>query len=235
MSKLLPLKITDVDVTRLAPQADPTTLSNGGKMIWINYHYPSGTQAKLDVVSPVVKSAFGLNDYNGNQKFSITFSYWGLEEKDSVIKKLYDLDLALDNWLLDYASANWERWFKKKVPRDVLAFNMKRLVKDSKNPGEYPPQGKVQANPNPGGDFMFKAFDANTKQPVVLNASNANQVIPKGTKVQLVMSYSGAWISGTGGFGWWRKIKQLLYYPDNSVMEELVLDGFGETPVEDIE
>jgi hypothetical protein len=232
MSSTILLKTTDVDIARIQPQAAPATLKNGSKALYFSYNHGVAS-GKLDVISPQVSSSFGLSDYQDNGKFSIIFNYY-TEGNEDPVHSLRTLDEKFDEWAFELCFTNWEAWFGKTISREIMLSRFSRLVKPDETE-KYPPRGKVGAQADKHGNFMFTVFNGNTRERLDVNTHNARELVPARSVVQMVMTYSGIWLNAKGEFGLSRKIKQLVVFPQFGILKELVIPLLGDAVEEELE
>ncbi len=229
MSNSAFLTHNEVTTLNFKPNPTVTTLSNGGKCLWMNYYYPkSHMQNKLQVCTPDVWLPFGLSVFNpkagsgGISRWSCDLSFYKMEENES-LKSFYDFACKLDEYALKLALENCKEWFQQKKTKEVLEDKLKRLIRESNPPGKFAPTMKIHANPNQKGEFQFNIYTiSGDRLPCSPNIEEARLVVPPKTKVRMLLEFSNIWFTNAG-FGWSCKLKQLIIYPKNRIIDRPVL------------
>lgn len=234
------LSTTQVDFKNLRPNAKITTLSNGGKCLWVKYCYPNHNQEALRIATPDVFLPFGLSPYkpknapaSASYRWSTDPSFWKMEENE-LLKNVYDLACNLDDYALKLADEQSETWFGSKKTKEVLEDKLQRLVRESNPPGKYAPTMKIHANPNQKGEFQFIVCTPDGKI-IPCNPNNveeAKQVIPKQSRVRMLLEFSNIWF-GTAGFGWSCRLKQIIVYPQTRMITTPLVGFVNEAKVVD--
>ncbi len=212
-----------IDTKFLVPNENLSHLANNTECLYVKYEYPNAIVDSLATITPVVFLPFGLSNYEDGERWSIDVSFYKMEE-NKVLERLYNVCVALDDWLLELALNNSERWFGKKKTRDVLLDRMTRLVRESKPPGKYAPTLKVHANPRQK-QFQFKVYPPNSateEDEIKCTLENAKTVLPKKSRVQLLLTFPSVWFS-PNSFGWSCRCVQVTKYPTSIVVKRPVM------------
>ena len=212
-------KSHNVDFKRFQYRDSLTFLANGGKCLYMNYMYEDHEILSLSINTPFVYLPFGLNSYdpagNGKRRWSADLSFYKMEENEE-LKCLYDFATKLDEYALDLATTNWEKWFGVKKTREVLRDKLVPLVRESNPPGKYAPTLKVHANPDQQGQFTFKVYNAyQSDEALDINASDPEDVkaqVPGKTKCNMILKFPSLWFT-SAGFGWSCRLQLLVIYP----------------------
>ncbi len=215
-----PILPSAVDTSKIKFSPLKSIGTTGAKVIYVNH---GGDFAKLFVQSPEMNIPFDSGTYypdNENSgKYAIKVSMDNIDS-NSKMKGFHDMLSKMDQHLLQCGTKNaseWfgsEKWFKKKgeISEKVLD-NYTPMLKVSTDPETGEPNGKWA----PG--FAFKIVkrdgkvqtDCYDNSKVKLNTDDSEenpidleQMFKKGTKVKMIVSCNGIWISSVGWGCTWR-------------------------------
>lgn len=191
-------------------------LQNGAKTVYMNCKgNPIVTQI------PWMKVPFGLSKYAGNddapkgerEKWSLQLAFQDLETNKSM-GNFFKFLQSLDNTVLNASVANSKLWFKKDISKEVLRELCTSLIiypKDKKT-GEitdaYPPMCRLSI-PVVNGIIACPCYNKD-KEKVDL------ATIEKGSKVSVIVQWSGVWIAGSK-CGTTGRVIQLLVEPPTHI------------------
>ncbi len=178
--------------------SEPKALESGGKQAYINYN-----SGMFVMQTPVCRLPYGLSvfDKQGPVKYSMDLSFDGYDSNEKM-KQFFDAMTALDNYMLDQAVVNTQKWFKKNLTREVLENLYTPCVKYAKdkdgNQKPYPPTLKVQLRQKRDtSDFEVQVYDDaknSIANPVM------QELIVKGAQMKCLIQCTGVWFAG-GKFG----------------------------------
>jgi hypothetical protein len=188
--------------------SDIKILSNGGKSVYVSH---GGNL--LVMQTPKMSCPYGLSKYEEPgkpPKYNLDLSFRNKEDSEA-LNNLYTMLEKFDEKLVNDASANALSWFKKKsVSKDALRELYTPMVKLARDKDtlevsdKYPPTFKVKI---PYRDGVFQCDVYNSKREKLTNC-NLEELLTKGTKVQLLVQCMGLWFAG-GKFGCSWKVIQL--------------------------
>jgi len=217
----------------------PTSLDNGGKMIFLNY---GGDRSPLYLQTPELELAFDSNyfaeerqDKDGNTvkggKLQVQLSLSNMENNESV-KVFHDKLCELDEFLKQSALENSLAWFKKKtMSMDTIESLYTPQVKVSMDSetdepnGRYPPRlGFKVVKKNDKFECSLydndkNVFDVNgeTENPV-----NIENVLSRGSSVKAVLKCNGVWLAN-GKFGCTWRAEQVRVKPGEGTIDEFAI------------
>ena len=215
-----PILPSSVDTSKIKFSPLKSIGTTGAKVIYVNH---GGDFAKLFVQSPEMNVPFDSGTYypdNENSgKYAIKVSMDNIDS-NSKMKGFHDMLSKMDQYLLQCGNTNaseWfgsEKWFKKKgETSEKVLDNYTPMLKVSTDPETGEPNGKWA----PG--FAFKIVkrdgkvqtDCYDNSKVKLNTDDLEgnpidleQMFKKGTKVKMIVSCNGIWISSVGWGCTWR-------------------------------
>jgi len=211
---ITPLKPENIDVSKIS-FSDPKMLDSGAKHLWINHE-----RSPIYVQTPEFDIPFDTGTFYeekpGTGKFAIKVSLNGYDS-DPKIKKFHDMLEKLDEHLINSATENSPKWFKKKLSKEVtqeLYTTMLRISKDEDGEpnGRYPPSFAFKINKR-DGQVLCKVYDSDQKEVNVNNPPSDGETdsdfldlekaFKKNTKVKMLLKCNGIWIaSGKFGYTW---------------------------------
>lgn len=101
---------------------------------------------KMFIQSPAMKVPFGLSEYVQDQdevKYSIDLSFQDWDANNRIHKMKTYLE-TIDEKMILMAEENSQRWFGKKMSKEVISELYKPIVKESKQPDKYAPTFKLK-------------------------------------------------------------------------------------------
>jgi len=194
------------------------TLTNGGKIIYINYN-----GSNFNVQTPELRIPFDVSCFKDPEtkvgKYNFVCSLDNMET-DKPIKGLYDMLIQLDEKVKAYAKENSIAFFKKKTISDETINELYNpLVKISCDPntgepnGKYSPSFKVKIS-NWDDKFQCKMYDSKKVKFDINgetdNPTNIEKLLTKDTRCKILIQCNGIWIIN-GKFGCtWKAVQMLL-------------------------
>ena len=178
-------------------------LDNGSSQVYMNYD-----AKRLRVQAPQLSIPYDSGDYNGNMKYKVTFSFKGAD-KNPKIAKFADMLKAVDNYIIDVATANAGKWFKMPgASRELIAAFYTPTIKVSKdkdgNPKDYPPTiAPKLAQRN--GAFDAELYD---DKNVMMEGVTPLDVLRRGAEVVPIIDATAIWV-GDKKFGVTWKLHQV--------------------------
>ena len=194
----------------------PKVNERGGKSINI---ISNQTKRSLHISSPLMMT-WGINDFvdekgESDGKYTISLQFpnedYKTKDTDDFLQKLKDFE----NQVLDDAVKNSEKWWGKKMTRDICEFSYFPFLKYSKNKDtkeiDYnkPPTLRAKV-PNYGGKWGVEIY--NTNSELIFPCSSNDMLTPvdfvqKLSNVACVLQCSGIWIGGKGWGITWKMIQ----------------------------
>ena len=193
----------------------PKVNERGGKSINI---ISNQTKRSLHISTPLMMT-WGINDFvdekgESDGKYTISLQFpnedYKTKDTDDFLQKLKDFE----NQILDDAVKNSEKWWGKKMTRDICEFSYFPFLKYSKNKDtkevDYnkPPTLRAKV-PNYGGKWGVEIY--NTNSELVFPCSNEMlspvDFVQKLSNVACVLQCSGIWIGGKGWGITWKMIQ----------------------------
>ena len=184
------------------------TLPNNGKSVYMNYN-----KGLLIMQTPMLRSPFGIQNYNNDGKYTIQLSF---DDKDTRpdVGEFFDAMKHIDSKIMDEAAltTNSVAWFKKKaVSMDWLTEAYKPIIhfpkgKDGEITDKYAPTFRVKF---PFRDGKFECAVYNHKREPIEN-SNLEELLQRGCQVQMLIQCMGLWIAGSGFGCHWKVIQMKL-------------------------
>ena len=211
------MKAPSVDISKIS-FSQPKTLSNGGKMLFLNYN---GGINPLYIQTPEVEvpwepSYYPDNDTSG--KYAVKISFKNMDDNEE-LRDFHSKMLEIDELLKAKAIENSQPWFKKpKLSIDVINELYTPMVRVSRDEETGEPNGMY-----PDGfqfkivkrDGKFKDFSIYDKNKVVFDVEGNEgtpvdllNVLMKGTLIKVVLKCNGVWIAN-GKFGCTWKAEQI--------------------------
>ena len=175
--------------------SDLKKLDNGSSQVYLNYN-----GKRLRVQGPQLSLPYDSGDYNGNKKFKTTLSLKGAD-KNSKVAKFKAMLEAVDNYVIDVATANAGQWFKMPgAKRELIAAFFTPSVKIAKdkdgNPKDYPPTFAVKLAQRSGA-FTTEMYDDKNS---VIEGLTPVDVLRRGAEVVPIVDATGVWV-GDKKFG----------------------------------
>lgn len=167
----------------------------GGKQCFVSR---AGTKSKVLLQTPALTLPWGITPFqdvnSGNvQSWSLDVSFKG-HETDPAIAEFLAKMRALDEALVDVATARSQEWFGKSMSRELVAEFTRKFVREPTNP-QYAPTMKIKI-PCVNGMEVTKFYDE-TRQPVPL------EYVSKGSQVRIIMELSPVWfLNKSVGLTW---------------------------------
>lgn len=186
--------------------ASPKNLDNGGKIVGIYYE-----SKPLIIQTPNMPSMFGLNKYEGSDKYTLDLSFKNADSNPDVESFMNMLN-GIDEKLIQEGILNSSPWFKRKTDsRDVIEALYTPIVRYSKDKdtgeitNKYPPSTRLQV-PFRDGKISCDVYDTER------NLIDINDINTKGMYVTAIIQCNGIWVAG-GKFGCNFKIMQMKVNP----------------------
>ena len=193
----------------------PKINERGGKSINI---ISNQTKRSLHISTPLMMT-WGINDFvdekgESDGKYTISLQFpnddYKTNDTDDFLQKLKDFE----NQILDDAVKNSEKWWGKKMTRDICEFSYFPFLKYSKNKDtkevDYSKPPTIRAKvPNYSGKWGVEIY--NTKSELIFPCSNEMltpvDFVQKLSNVACVLQCSGIWIGGKGWGITWKMIQ----------------------------
>ena len=158
----------------------------GGKIVYIGRG--AGGKDRIMLQTPAMVMPFGVTPYqdapNGDiQSYSVDVSFRTADVDPKVADFLQRIQ-ALDELLVDTATANSEAWFGKKMSKELVREFYRKLIND-KNPA-YPPVLKIKVGVGMNGEPAAEFFDE-ARKPVSI------EYLGKGSTVKMICEVSSVW------------------------------------------
>lgn len=221
------MKAYNVDVSKITISS-LRTLSNGGKMCFLNYN---GGTSPLYIQTPEADVSFDASYYADDEhsgKYQLRFSMKDLENNKQM-KEFHSKMTEIDIFLKEKALENSVAWFKKpKMSMDTIDSLYSPMVKVHTDPdtgeptGKFPDSfqlkivkkdGKVQC-PMYNSEKVYYDVNGETENPTTVD-----RVLVKGSKVKVVLKCNGIWVAN-GKFGCtWRAEQMLVKVPEGGLNE----------------
>lgn len=194
----------------------PKINERGGKSINI---ISNQTKRSLHISTPLMMT-WGINDFvdekgESDGKYTISLQFpnddYKTKDTDDFLQKLKDFE----NQILDDAVKNSEKWWGKKMTRDICEFSYFPFLKYSKNKDtkevDYNKPPTIRAKvPNYGGKWGVEIYNTNSE---LIFPNSANEMltpvdfVQKLSNVACVLQCSGIWIGGKGWGITWKMIQ----------------------------
>jgi hypothetical protein len=206
----------EFDVSKVT-YSTPRVMKNGAKVVYVGYK-----GEKLLFQTPVCVSPFGINkwqneDGSGPVKYSIDFSFQGMEQRPA-LKRFFDNLNNLDAKLIQDGFANHDKWLSlKKAPKSVddVENVYTRIVKMPKDP-KYSPTFKVNL-PHDGSRFTFDVYDAKQNMINLFDMVERKEIETKRCRVWAIIQCTGIWVAGGKSYGCSWKVLQMEITPPASI------------------
>jgi hypothetical protein len=220
MSKAV-LKIEDVDVNMITFTKPRANKNNAGKTVYMSYD-----QKPVYIQTPKMNCPFGISKWD--QSLPVKYNleaFFPEDQVDELTKKFYELE----NKYIEHATTQSQDFFGKAKSRETIIDNYISSVKPSQfdeKEDKYGPRLKCKLEKN---DFKFRTdvWDGNKNsgegyEKLDFNEDNYSEVVPKGCKVQCILSITG-WVVN-GRFGLIYRIEQMIVFDSN---KNVKLSGFS--------
>ncbi len=197
-------------------------LPNG--MSILNYAYDGGKT--LSIQTPKMFAPFGVSDYNGDGKFSISLSLVGADS-NRTLKEMKKIDefgtciKSVEDTLIDIVFKNQKKWFgfKKEKSREVIVSeHLSSLIKIGKQKDD--------------GTCYNDTVKISVKQPVQSYLKSGEEMTFEELTEEImfdsicVIKITGAWISKSlKKFGFFTKLQYVQVTPKERQSLELVVDS----------
>jgi hypothetical protein len=202
-SKKIVLDVNEWDPNAIIYGA-PKVSDKGAKSIMVT---SKQTNRMLHITTPLMMT-FGISDYvdattgQGDGRYSISLIFpndeYRTEMTDTFLEKLK----AFENQILDDAVKNSEKWFGKKMTREICEYSYFPLLKYSKNKEtketDYnrPPTLRAKV-PNYGGKWSVEIYDTSSR--LIFPCENENitpiELVPKLSQVATGLQCTGIWLT----------------------------------------
>ena len=173
--------------------------------------------------TPVMEAPFGIRKYDetdnkNKNKFYIDLSFKDIEI-NSEINNFYNKIKEIDEFIIEkskFFSSLWNLDNNKDI-EEMYINQIRYNYKDDE--GRYPPTFKIKMSKNRNGIFNSEIYG---KKPQEMES--LQDVIKKGSKVQIIMKCNGIWsINNKFGITW--KVKYIkpfneIIYPLNNISED---------------
>lgn len=171
------------------------------------------------VMTPKLNNSFGANDYQGNNRFSLTLKL--TEELEKNLKKI-------DKKVLETVRENKELYsqlgLKKQPKLESLEMLYKPIVKESE---EYGSSVSVKLPTVYEKESFQTDFYNSNKQMIEADIHTIKQTITFKTKTRTIIHFAGVWFVN-GKFGVNVNAKQVLIFPDEAPTGYAFLDSEDE-------
>lgn len=217
-SKKIVLSVDEWDTTSVVYGA-PKVNDKGGKSIAIT---SKQTHRLLHVTTPLLMT-WGISDYvdektgQSDGKYSISLNFPNEEYANEATDLFLDKLKAFENQILDDAVKNSEKWWGKKMTREICEYSYFPFLKYSKNKDtkeiDYtrPPSLRAKV-PNYGGKWGVEIYDTNSR--MIFPCENENitpiELVPKLSRVACGLQCTGIWIGGKGWGVTWKMFQCIV-------------------------
>lgn len=197
--------------TYMAPKIN----ERGGKSINI---ISGQTKRSLHISTPLMMT-WGINDFvdekgESDGKYTISLQFpnedYKTKDSDDFLQKLKDFE----NQILDDAVKNSEKWWGKKMTRDICEFSYFPFLKYSKNKDtkeiDYNKPPSIRAKvPYYNGKWAVEIYNTNSELifPCANDMLSPVDFVQKLSNVACVLQCSGIWIGGKGWGITWKMIQ----------------------------
>lgn len=202
---------------------EPRLNNHGGLSVALSYN-----NQKITIQTPKARIPFGLNTLttdDGSVRKSIDISFAGLEENQA-LQDLYNFIRELDDRTIDEATKNSEKFFKKKMSREVVQELYKPLIND-KSEGKYPATLRMKMMTNDQGHYTGSVFNAVDKTKVT------EEMLTKGSHMAAIVSVQNLWVVNKL-CGLTLKVEQIKVWPKPS-LNEYAFDDSDDEEAEKVE
>jgi hypothetical protein len=177
--------------------------ASGGKTVYIKR---GGSAALFEL--PEMRAPFGLSSYTDQKTNKTTFSVDLSMENPDVANFFSNVEKVV----LEKVISHCEEYLGKTYSREVIQSALfKSCVRESKEPGKYPPTLKLKVLVGNDGSFVPRCYDHN-RQSIKLDE------IQKGQRVKSIVDINQVWIVDNK-FGITVRLMQLMTFPLNSLPE----------------
>ena len=216
-------KGTQIEASKLG-FSPPNVLSNGAKLVWVNYD-----STRFNVETPWMSLPWALSSFTdektGYTKHSVTLSFRGMdddtdEKTDKEIKQIkglkdfHDKLCDVDNALLDGAVSNSKEWFKKAtISRDGAELLFNPIIKVSKDKDSGEPDGKFAPTmrikvPQRDSIWECKVYDKDGKTQFMVNdpesGDRMEDLMTKNSKIKCILNCVGLWVASGNYMCQWK-------------------------------
>lgn len=192
---------------------EPITMKNGAQVIYLGYQ---GAQ-RCEVKTPKLRTPFGANCYNLETLLQTT---------RNLVKFNLSVSLSKDNEEHTKFAEQvklLEARLQEEVPKMKGMKKMKTLSHVLKQDDEekYDPVLKTKLVKDFQNPEKFKtAFYDSNRQKLFPTLDTVTTVVPKGSEVQLLLSFASVWtMPATGQFGLTLQVSQVLVSPPRQELE----------------
>ena len=224
-----------VDVSKLR-FAEPKTLSNQSRTVYINYNGPD----KLTIQTPVMRLPFGLGDWNeknnagkkqedATKKYDLNVSFSDAEGNPKMAAMLEKMQ-EIEKRIIDEAFDNRVAWLQDDYDgvKSLVAKLFVPIVKVDRDPatkkvvGKYPPTMKLKLPYDNRNDCF--AFVSQDMDGTDVDFKSVMQNM-KGAKARLIIQLSGLWFAG-GRYGCtWKVVRGMFEVISRSVVSSFIEDS----------
>jgi hypothetical protein len=178
-----PVAVKKLDISKITY----TALSkgkNGGKVMFLKYE-----NKPLTIQLPKMSMPFGAADYNGNEKFSINFSF---DMDNGSHKEALEVLQKLDEKLIEDAATNSQEWFDAKRSADGIRDSYQSQIKMPKDT-KYSPRLKagMLLDGRNGFRCSLQTMDGERVSPT---KDDITQMIPSRSVGVAILECVGVWI-----------------------------------------
>jgi hypothetical protein len=214
-------KGTKIEASKLG-FAPPNVLSNGAKLVWVNYD-----KSRFNVETPWMSLPWPLSSFTEGEypKHSVTLSFRGMDDdttgktdkeikQNSSLKEFHDNLCDVDNVLIDGAVSNSKEWFKKaSISRDVAENLFNPIIKVSKDKETGEPDGKFAPTmrikvPQRDGIWECKVYDKDGKKQYMINdpesGDRMEDLMTKNSKIKCILNCVGLWVASGNYMCQWK-------------------------------
>lgn len=217
-SKKIVLSVEEWDTSSVVYGA-PKVNDKGGKSIAIT---SKQTNRLLHVTTPLLMT-WGISDFvdektgQSDGKYSISLNFPNDDYRTEVTDMFLEKLKAFENQILDDAVKNSEKWWGKKMTREICEYSYFPFLKYSKNKDtkevDYTKPPSIRAKvPNYGGKWGVEIYDTNSR--MIFPCDNENitpiELVPKLSRVACGLQCTGVWIGGKGWGVTWKMFQCIV-------------------------
>ena len=217
-SKKIVLNVDEWDTSSVI-YGPPKVNDKGGKSIAIT---SKQTNRLLHVTTPLLMT-WGISDFvdektgQSDGKYSISLNFPNEDYANDTTNQFLEKLKAFENQILDDAVKNSEKWWGKKMTREICEYSYFPFIKYSKNKDtkeiDYSKPPSIRAKvPNYDGKWGVEIYDTNSK--LIFPCENANitpiELVPKLSRVACGLQCTGIWIGGKGWGVTWKMFQCIV-------------------------
>lgn len=233
-NKMSLVKGKNID-TSVVTFADPRTLDNGAKLVYVNYN-----GGRFSVQTPWMSMPWKMGVFTDGEfpKYSIDLSFKGMDESaNKDLKEFHDKMKEVEQTIIDAGMEKSVQWFKKKISsRDGVVEKFNPIIKESRDKetgepdGKWPPSMKVKV-PRRDGVWEFKVANktgSNYKINDTENPDNCEDIFVKNTNVRGIIQCVGLWIASGNYMCQWKLTKAEVEVPESFSNDDFLDDSDNE-------